>query len=175
MEGGFSPAAVPSYELPQGILVKGFLMLFLTGSLGQSFRRSHLEGKHSERGGCEVVSSVSQPRPIKEYCLLRLCSWPQRFPSILGSLFLPCLVGSHEVAPKHSRKGSASSQLWNPTCSQSLCPGIDLPPQACAVTSPSDLWGKIPPSDLWTVTTSSQAWTMLLHSGLLEVTLNSQA
>lgn len=126
VEGGFSPAAVPSYELPQGILVKGFLMLFLTGSLGQSFRRSHLEGKHSERGGCEVVSSVSQPRPIKEYCLLRLCSWPQRFPSILGSLFLPCLVGSHEVAPKHSRKGSASSQLWNPTCSQSLCPGIQL-------------------------------------------------
>ena len=27
VEGGFSPAAVPSYELPQGILVEGFLML----------------------------------------------------------------------------------------------------------------------------------------------------
>lgn len=27
VEGGFSPAAVPSYELPEGILVKGCLML----------------------------------------------------------------------------------------------------------------------------------------------------
>lgn len=149
LERGFPLAAVTSWKLLQGLLVEGFLLLSSSSMFswtglqkippwGETFREGRVWGSLSVCDGRGTLgnpslledleahlSSVFHPRAIKEYFSPETCIYGglQASPQFLGLTFLPWHMGSHEVAPKHSSKGSVSSKLWNPTCPRFLCPG----------------------------------------------------